>query len=1122
MATGIQREIPLENSRWTQAQALADRLVEERRKLNGLVGEVEKLQFICEDLRDLQLYPVRVTGFAPQDDLEMDKAIEKLEVATAKTKQFVLSLEPPLADAVFITREMAGEELNRDMLELLSGDNTRRVSRLIEAQQEIDSRWKQGTELVIRYRKKSFPGTDFEAVSEDGNRPDGFLAVLQSGVGLSSNHFYEIFHAYKDSLAARGGDGEWNAMAGIDLERLRNRLSGKSLERVRRDLERLRLRFEHKMPIGLIQFTLASASLASGRPAPAAEYFAAISPESKMFEASRLGLLQAYFAAKEDDSVAANYFKYAGNPLVREGLESARYLAVQSLYAMNRDSLVEQVSLQSKASGPWNSKIMLIYARSLVKMERHAEARVVLAKVAGDPANQQDIRNQASLLLAHLNFEDRFHEKALQGYRNLLNQEGMQAEALYGMVWCNIRLGDLDAAEFILKKLISQYPDDPWAMEGFMVLVRKMLNKAREEWSWHDQYYRQLDRLQQISSKVNQGETPMSPEEKAGLNDRIDSARAILSRQVPAPPQKIAGLYQQALTLCDFIESRYRSGEFSERKFRTDREKVLKTLRSVEKGVEIDSASPPQPEKDNRKIILEKLFESRAMALDIHILHRSWLSEVLKFWQIGLRKEMDALGNDSASQARKKDLEKQARFLADEIGEKVAAKSEDILQRIASLSEAPNTVSIQDWLLFQSGYLRYLREEDALRRTLASRRLIRSLGDPSGPSSEEEPEVDYRSYEEPWLDLLRRYPESQWAPAALYYLGYSMAARGENDRSLIYFRELADNHPQSTYTQQALIFIGESYFNENNLAAAEAAYDKVLDFPDSRYFDQALYKLAWTRYRMNAYKSAISSFSFILEESLRKNGGKQGILAGEALQYTALSLAEADTSGEGGWKEGVDFADRFGNPRVGSELLHKMALIYLQQGRLDRARRALESLLKTYPGYSKAPEVIMDLAQAFDKGQDFEQGAVLRERVLRSYQPGSEAYQAVSDKNRRIELDTLVQNACAMAARHHLLEARKIPAGATGVEGENKARHYRKALALLELWRKAYPMDPRGVKNLYQQAEILFSLGEYGGAARKYIEVSRKGDGPLRMTAAYNAIVSAQELKKRSEGEVEP
>jgi hypothetical protein len=50
--------------------------------------------------------------------------------------------------------------------------------------------------------------------------------------------------------------------------------------------------------------------------------------------------------------------------------------------------------------------------------------------------------------------------------------------------------------------------------------------------------------------------------------------------------------------------------------------------------------------------------------------------------------------------------------------------------------------------------------------------------------------------------------------------------------------------------------IGEIYFDKNeknSLELAIAAYQKVLQFKDSPYYDKALYKVAWTYYRLDSF-----------------------------------------------------------------------------------------------------------------------------------------------------------------------------------------------------------------------------------------------------------------------------
>ncbi|MDB6035769.1 MAG: hypothetical protein JWM16_6107, partial [Verrucomicrobiales bacterium] len=928
---------------WSQADAMVNRLREERRKLRLIFEELERLQYMGQDFRDLQLYPTRVTHLGPEDDVRLDRMIDGLEKNLNGTRKVVIELEKPLDDAYFIAKEMLQESPNQDMVDLLLKDNVERIGRLVLVQKELNKRWDDAFALLAEYRTRigmAKPGRDGGLVEDD------FFKVLMANVGRASQRFYGELNDYKDTLAVRTDKQEWEKMANLDLARIKARLSSKSIEMVQEDLERLSNRFQGRISIGKINFYLGASFMVGGKPLKAVEAFGKVTPDSRMYGPACLGVLQALFESRQDDSLVVRFKAFmAANAFDDKLYPSARYLAVQSAYELGLDSLVENVMTAGGNKDAYHFKSLFVYAISLVRQKRFGEARGVLVTLVSESQLDKRLHGQAELALAHLNFEEGYYEQALKGYQNLLDQQGFQAEALYGMVWANIRMGDLDAGEFILKKLIAQYPDNPWAIEGFNVLVRKVMLKAKNEWAFRLQVDKETEQLKEFNKKLQDREDgkQMSDEQLAAVKAKLDKAGAALARQKPLSPEAIARLYQQGLGLCDFVDERYKSGEYSEQTFNKEREAVLAKLVDPANLNEKAADSATADSIGFRKQIKRKLFESRALALDIHVLHKAWLEELLKYTQKSLNLELAAIRNDTAKAAQRAELSKRSRILADDISERLAGKADEILRRIRELTEDPNSSGIMDWLLFQKGYLNYGLEEDALRKRQASFQWLEAQAG-GLPEGQAEPTLDAEAFEAPWIELIEKFPESPWRPAALYYMGYTQTLRGESVSGLHYFEELAGKYPQALYAQQALIFIGEYYFNENKLEKAAEAYDKVLDYADSKYFEQALYKLAWTRYRANSYKTAISSFTFILEESAHKSNSQQtkSALTSEALQFAALSIAESDTSGDGGLNQSRAFADKLGDARLGAKLLHRMAVIYTLSGRIDRSKYALE------------------------------------------------------------------------------------------------------------------------------------------------------------------------------------
>ncbi|GEM_PF-2829256 len=1101
---------------WSQADAMVNRLREERRKLKLIFEELERLQYMGQDFRDLQVYPTRVTHLGPEDDVRLDRMIDALEKNLAVTRKQVVELEKPLDDAYFIAKEMLQETPNQDMVDLLLKDNVERIGRLVLVQKELNKRWDDAFALLSEYRARiglAKPGNAGSLIEDD------FFKVLMANVGRASQRFYGEMNDYKDSLAARTNKQEWEKMANLDLARIKVRLSSKSIEMVQEDLERLSLRFHGRISIGKINYYLGASFMVGGKPLKAADAFGKVTPDSRMYGPACLGLLQALFESRQDDSLVVRYKAFmAANAFDEKLFPPARYLAVQSAYALGLDSIVEAEMVVGGNKNGYHFKSLFVYAKSLVRQKRYAEARGVLVTLVSESQIDKRLHNQSELALAHLNFEEAHYEQALKGYQNLLDKQGFQAEALYGMVWCNIRMGDLDAGEFILKKLIAQYPDNPWAIEGFNVLVRKVMIKAKNEWSFRLQVDKQSDQLKDFNKKLHEREDgkQMSDEQLEAVKAKLAKASAALARQRPLSPEAIARLYQQGLGLVEFVEDRYKSGEYSEETYNKERETVLAKLIDPSRTGAADSAVADS--LDFRKQIKQKLFESRTLALDIHVIHKAWLEELLKYTQKSLNIELTNLRNDTAKTALRTELSKRSHMLADDISEKLAGKADDILRRITELTEDPNSAGIMDWLLFQKGYLNYGLEEDALKKRQASFQWLEAQAGGRVPTGQPEPTMDVAGFEAPWKELIEKFPNSPWRPAALYYMGYTQTLRGETVTGLHYFEELAEKFPQAMYTQQALIFIGEYYFNENKLEKAAEAYDKVLDFADSKYFEQALYKLAWTRYRANSYKTAISSFTFILEESARKSKAQQSksALTSEALQFAALSIAESDTSGDGGLKQSKAFADKLGDSRLGAKLLHRMAVIYTQSGRMDRSKRALEALMNGYKDYEKMPEAIMELARAYEKEQNYNKAAEVREKIFRLYCRNSEWYKKVASPEARANADSVSEQAIELVARHYLYEAKQL-ASATGDGARTRESYLHKAVSAYETFLSIYPENPNRAKYNYNEAEAYFSLEDFNSAARKYMQVSKMADPKLKKAAAYNAIVAAQEMLKKTE-----
>ena len=178
--------------------------------------------------------------------------------------------------------------------------------------------------------------------------------------------------------------------------------------------------------------------------------------------------------------------------------------------------------------------------------------------------------------------------------------------------------------------------------------------------------------------------------------------------------------------------------------------------------------------------------------------------------------------------------------------------------------------------------------------------------------------------------------------------------------------------PDSPLLAEVWTRIGEHHFEDNELDAAISAYRRALPYPDSPYYDKALYKLAWSCYRADRLADAVRHFDALLvwTEARAATGGASD-LRDEALQYLGISLAEPDWDG--------DLRDDVPRPRPGDP----------PQLQRERARVAglhrIESVYPERAGAARHPyvgDVYQRLGDVFFDQTDYLQAQVVYRRML--------------------------------------------------------------------------------------------------------------------------------------------
>ncbi|MFW5966378.1 MAG: tetratricopeptide repeat protein [Persicimonas sp.] len=395
----------------------------------------------------------------------------------------------------------------------------------------------------------------------------------------------------------------------------------------------------------------------------------------------------------------------------------------------------------------------------------------------------------------------------------------------------------------------------------------------------------------------------------------------------------------------------------------------------------------------------------------------------------------------------------------------------------------------------------------------------------------EVPERDYSKTISLFERLIEDWPDYEQADGAYYLLAYSKIEMGDDKEGTQLLADLVEEYPDSRFVPEAWVRIGEYWFDRadgrEGLEKAKTAYQEAIEYPESRFYDKALYKLAWAYYRMDEFDQAIKEFKRLVEYSdEQEGGGKEGsVLREEAIQYIAVSLSEED------WDLDGSVDEDFGLPRVrhyldGDHEYEREVLVQLvdylfENTRYDVVVEVVEYTLDRHPNHRKNPELHERLIAAMMRDQRREDAFAERRELLSYYGPESEWYdhqQREGNEEAVQYAHQLVKDNLIQSATWYHEQAQKLRREASvkeDAEMQALAREqYAEAAAAYKDFLARYPNDKDIFQWNFYFAECLFYSEQHKEAYAQYRVVRELDvqDNEYREQAAFNAIKSLEYL----------
>ncbi|MCK6523657.1 tetratricopeptide repeat protein [Myxococcota bacterium] len=352
--------------------------------------------------------------------------------------------------------------------------------------------------------------------------------------------------------------------------------------------------------------------------------------------------------------------------------------------------------------------------------------------------------------------------------------------------------------------------------------------------------------------------------------------------------------------------------------------------------------------------------------------------------------------------------------------------------------------------------------------------------------------------------LLQRHPGYARADEALYLQAVTRQALGDEVGALESLTTLVKTYPSSPRAPEAYVLLGERYFDLGNPHKAKLAYSKVLAWPDHPLYPFAIYKLAWCDYNVGEERAAIEGMKRVVALS------DKGELRDEALVDLVRFFADA-----GELEEAMIYFRSLGEERLIRDLLSRLAVIYVEQGKAEEAVITYRRLIAEDPNAPGAPDYQNEIIQAYRKIGKKEDTLAEIDKLRRTYgktsawaRANATNQDAINEAMRFIE-----KNLRSVALDYHS-EAKKLGTGA------NARKTYDLAYSAYSTYVEEFPSGEHAYEMRYAFGELLYTLKKFDEAYVQYMEVVKiDAKGQHSMFCAESAIFAAKEMVKVEEKE---
>lgn len=382
--------------------------------------------------------------------------------------------------------------------------------------------------------------------------------------------------------------------------------------------------------------------------------------------------------------------------------------------------------------------------------------------------------------------------------------------------------------------------------------------------------------------------------------------------------------------------------------------------------------------------------------------------------------------------------------------------------------------------------------------------------------------LDGRGYDSAvnlFKQLLEAYPDYRRNDTVLYQLARAYETAGETDEALESLTELVERYPQTARRDEIDFRRGEMLFLRKRYAEAEEAYAGVVAAGSaSKFYEQSLYKLGWSRFKLAAHENSFDAFFALLDRKL----ADVDLLAGDE-PFDALGRADRELVEDAfrvlaisfSYLDGAASIDAWlashGRPAYTWIVYRRLGDLYLEKERFVDAAATYDAFVQLDELHPRAPLLQVEVIEAYKAGgfatlvleskTDFVERYGLRQPYWELHAPGDQP-----------EVIAHLKSNLGDLARYYHAEAQR--------DGERD--DYRAAARWYRTFLDYFPDEPDSAHTNFLLAEILFESEDYALATDEYERTAYDYPRHERSAeAAYAALLAYRRHEDLLQGDAQ-